>query len=411
MFEAPARLLLPDGELPGRTVEADERWTVDGELPADVDALVWGREPVTAGAGARTLTRTAVRRERALARLTVRPPKPLRVRAVHRWPPTIFRASRLSGLRAAGASGALVELTRGAPCRRVVDSAASAAGARGPARSLYPGTEGSLLGRIATPDGRPLVLRVGEAGGPADPRHGIAALERLARSRLSVVPSPAGHGRVADAAWSAEAALPGRRPGQAGRSLASQVLDLCLRLPIGEEPPSAFSADLDEIEARLPVARESLGRLRVMVGPVVGSLPSVLRHGDLWAGNLLVDRGALRGVVDWDAWHPAAVPGTDLLHLLAMQEAVRSGRSIGEVWLGRPWDSAAFRELTDRYWRVLGVHPDRDVREAVGVAWWANQVAFSLARLPSLATDERWLARNVWLVLQALDDPGLRCAS
>jgi hypothetical protein len=264
---------------------------------------------------------------------------------------------------------------------------------------------------MATPDGRPLVLRVGEAGGPADPRRGIAALELLARLRLPVVPSPAGHGRVADAAWSAESALPGRRPRQAGRALASQVVDLCLRLPIGEEPPSAFPADLDAIGARLPFARGSLGRLCAVVGPVLAPLPSVLRHGDLWAGNLLVERGVLCGLVDWDAWHPAAVPGTDLLHLLAMQEAVRSGRSLGEVWLGRPWESAAFRELTARYWRVLGVRPDRDVREAVGVAWWANQVAFSLVRLPALATDEQWIARNVRLVLQELDDPGQRCAS
>ena len=88
-----------------------------------------------------------------------------------------------------------------------------------------------------------------------------------------------------------------------------------------------------------------------------------------------------------------------------------SGRSLGEVWLRRPWESATFRELTDRYWRVLGVHPDRDVRDAVGVAWWANQVALSLARLPALAADERWIARNVWLVLQELDESGPRCAS
>src|SRR5438093_11880125 len=130
------------------------------------------------------------------------------------------------------------------------------------------------------------------------------------------------------------------RAGRAGLALATQVLDLSLRLPIVDGPPSAFLADLEAIGARLPVARGSLGRLRAAVGPVVASLPSVLRHGDLWAGNLLVERGALRGLVDWDAWHPAAVPGTDLLHLLAMEEVVLSGRSLGEVWLRRPWESA-----------------------------------------------------------------------
>jgi hypothetical protein len=129
-----------------------------------------------------------------------------------------------------------------------------------------------------------------------------------------------------------------------------------------------------------------------------------MRHGDLWAGNLLVERGVLRGVVDWDAWHPAAVPGTDLLHLLAMQEAVRRGRSLGELWRERPWEWAAFRQLTGGYWRALGLAPNRDVREAVAWAWWANQVACSLARLPELAMDEQWLRRNVEVVLTAFEE-------
>jgi hypothetical protein len=126
-----------------------------------------------------------------------------------------------------------------------------------------------------------------------------------------------------------------------------------------------------------------------------------MRHGDLWKGNLLVERGILSGVVDWDAWHPAAVPGTDLLHLVAMEEMVGRGRSLGEVWLERPWTRPAFRAATARYWRELGITLDPEILEAVGWGWWANQVAWGLVRLPELADDEQWLDRNVHVVMNA----------
>jgi hypothetical protein len=86
-----------------------------------------------------------------------------------------------------------------------------------------------------------------------------------------------------------------------------------------------------------------------------------------------------------------------------MQEAVRRGRSLGELWLEAPWEGRAFRELTAGYWAVLGLRPDREIREAVGWAWWANQMACSLTRLPQLASDGNWLRRNVDLVVATLE--------
>ena len=67
------------------------------------------------------------------------------------------------------------------------------------------------------------------------------------------------------------------------------------------------------------------------------------RHGDLWSGNLLVAGRRLTGVLDWDAWHPAAVPGTDLLHLVATEQAHRTRHSLGSVWMVTtfPWGSTA----------------------------------------------------------------------
>jgi hypothetical protein len=405
MFRSLAGLLLPEG---GRTaeaiVESDESWSIDWNAISAAPAIVWGRGPVAPSAGIAALACHAARRECALTRLRHNPPGSLAVRAVHRWSPTVFDPSRRSELRAAAAAGALVELSAEPTVSSVLDAAATAAAAHGAVRSVQPGTGGSLLARISTRDGQSLILRVGEPGGPGDPLPAAAALERLAPFRLAAVPRPAGHGRVGEVAWSAESALPGKRPRRAVPGLASQVVELCLDLPRSPGPPAAVGEDLEAIGAHLPELRGRISCVGAALGSTVRSLPSVMRHGDLWAGNLLIERGGLTGVVDWDGWHPAAVPGADLLHLIAMQGVVTSRRSLGEVWLERPWEWATFTQITDLYWRALGVVADREVRQAVGWAWWANQVRCSLARLPHLAQDDRWVSRNVRLVLAAFDD-------
>jgi hypothetical protein len=398
-------LLLPEGDHNAEgIVESDEHWSIDWSAISGGPAIVWGREPVAPSAGVAALIRNAARRERALTKLRRHAPGSLAVRAVHRWQPTVFELSRRSALRAAAAAGVLVELAGDAAPARLLDAAATAAGAHGPVRSVHPGTGGSLLARITTREGRPLILRVGEPGGPGDPLPGAAALERLAPHNLAAVPLPVGHGRVGHVAWSAESALPGKRPRRAVPDFGSQAAQFCLNLPRSLESPAAFREDIEAIGSHLPELSGPVSRVGAAQGAAVASLPSVMRHGDLWAGNLLVERNRLTGVVDWDGWHPAGVPGTDLLHLLAMQDAVATRRSLGEVWLERPWEWDTFTEMTARYWDVLDVAPDREVRQAVGWAWWANQVRCSLARMPELARDERWLSRNVRLVLAAFED-------
>ena len=68
------------------------------------------------------------------------------------------------------------------------------------------------------------------------------------------------------------------------------------RLPAGWLPP-AFAGHL----------MEQTGRFRGL------SLPLVNAHGDFWPGNLLWEEGrGMRGVYDWEAFHPACVPFYDL---------------------------------------------------------------------------------------------------
>ena len=85
-FQALASLLMPsEPERRGLAVEADESWRF--EPPAPADLVIWGRAPWPSGTSLGTLARAALARERALTRLRTNPPVPLRVVAIHRWPP------------------------------------------------------------------------------------------------------------------------------------------------------------------------------------------------------------------------------------------------------------------------------------------------------------------------------------
>jgi aminoglycoside phosphotransferase (APT) family kinase protein len=131
-------------------------------------------------------------------------------------------------------------------------------------------------------------------------------------------------------------------------------------------------------------------------------LPAVHRHGDLWSGNLLVDRGRLAGLVDWDAAHPLGVPGSDLVQLLATDARRRAHQPLGQAFVARPWRSTAFRKATAGYWTATGTAPEARLLDAAGLAWWATEVHHTLVRLPHRAADERWITTNVDAVLTAL---------
>jgi hypothetical protein len=241
-----------------------------------------------------------------------------------------------------------------------------------------------------------------EARGPADPTAGATALERLAAAHVPLVPAQAGRGRVGSAAWTAESVLPGRRPRRLTPGLVRAVVRFCSSLPRSPQPIVALTEDLAAIGPAIGREPRNLVALGAPALAAIDDLPAVMRHGDLWSGNLLVDADDLRGVVDWDAWHPAAVPATDLLHLLAVDRAGRTGESFGELWLARIWRTEAFERLSEDYWRALDVQPNEGVLAAVGLAWWANQASQSLLRLPHLAEDLEWRSRNLEGVLERL---------
>jgi len=402
MFQALASLLLPaDPDRRGVVVHADEGWRIDlGGV--DGNAVVWGRPPWPPGLPVRATVTAAVARERAVRALQLRPPPPWRAVRVHRWPPPhLVHAPARNKLRTMALGGALVELTSGAPTWRVCDVAAAAAGSHSAVGRFTPGSGGSLLTRHRMPGDGEAMLRVGMIGRSADPGRAAAALERLEAAAMDGVPRIHGHGTAAGASWTLESRLAGRPATALGDELLAATARFCGRLPIAGGAPTAHRRDLDAIARAFPDRARLIAELTRWLDEAAGSLPAIMRHGDLWLGNLLVDAHGLAGIIDWDAWDAAAVPGTDLLHLLGTDLALRTGQELGQIWLRRPWRAARFLRTVATYWSALGVRPDPITLEAIGYGWWAAYVAHSIACDPDLVADERWATLNVHNVLAA----------
>lgn len=370
-----------------RYVRADDGWTLPA--PPAGTTVVWGRPALASGTPRATAIRGALARERRLRAARRRPGV-----SVRRLPP-----QRLSGggfrnaIRDALLGGAVVILPAEPGERRVLDDAAAGAGVEGPLGRIHLSSGGSIVARVRTRGGD-AVLRVGVADAPGDPSRGAAALAHLSAID-GPIPRLLATGRAGDAAWALESALPGGRPQRLTRELAANVAAVCAAFPSGNGPPGAPRRDLDALAALIPDREEALLALAREIRTELRTLTSILRHGDLWLGNLLVDGGGLSGIVDWDAWDPGSVPGADLLHLHATARRIEERCQLGEIWSRRPWREESFRAT------LRG--PATEVPEDIlAIAWWAGEVRGTVSRHPARATDEAWLAVNVDGVLRSL---------
>jgi phosphotransferase family enzyme len=403
-FKGLAFLLLPAKPgLVGTIDEADDRWSLAGLPDPETTVVIWGRGPMFSGTRPVVAARSALARERALLSIHKRSPSSFRVMAVHRLPPPVLAGSRVRNrLRAAFLEGAIVELWSKAQVWRVIDVVALEAQGTARVTQLMSGSGGSALVRLSRKVGGEALLRAARADDPADPGRAAEALETLAPLGLNVVPRLLGRGQVAGASWSTESVLRGHRPARVSAGVTRELASVFATLPRSEHPAAAHTQDLRRLAAGFPRWAAILSQIDEEVGGVAGAVPSVLRHGDLWAGNLLVRRQRLTGVIDWDGWHSSALPGVDLLHLVATSEAMRTKGGVGQTWLRKPWESEDYREATSEYWKVTRIVPNARFLQAVGMAWWAGHVAGSIRRLPRLAEDDHWVASNVDRVLEAI---------
>ncbi|MDQ3344737.1 MAG: aminoglycoside phosphotransferase family protein [Chloroflexota bacterium] len=374
-------------------LEAGETWKIEDQAIDTASVAIWGNTP-SSGKPVPVMLRWAARREVALHRVR-RGLNGLTAQVVHRLPPPQRSGAARGFLRSSLLSGLIVELHADGENRRVIDAVADAAGAENwNGLVLRPSRDGSALARLHDPTGRFFELRVAVSGGRKDPGRNGDALEALARSSVSLVPRLLGRGATAGASWTTESSLSGALPRRLTGELVQQVVRFCADLPRTSEPTSLRDRMLHLAE-RYPRWAE----LSVELAERRQDLPGVLQHGDLWSGNLLVDQGRLSGVVDWDTWHPAGLPGVDLLQLLAMQRRGRTGEDIGGLWLSGLWRSQEFLAATSDYWRALRLRPQPDLLEAIGLDWWAGQ----LFKRQAFAARPGWIEQNVDGVLAAVN--------
>ncbi|MDQ3987089.1 MAG: aminoglycoside phosphotransferase family protein [Actinomycetota bacterium] len=403
IFERLAALLLPVGATGDRTsVVETTNWRVDSGAIGDLEAVVWGRPPFGSGTPSTVATRSALARAVALTRLRLRAPGRLRLIRVHRWPPPELTTQRWKrAAKKVFLSGALAELSARASDERVLDVVWRSAGQRGHPGPLSPSSGGSA--RLeARADGARAFLRVGGAGTGADPSGAASGLRLLEGGGIEATPRILGAGTVAGAAWVLESVLPGTRPARMDGRLLEQLVEFCSELPSSDELPRALVDDLRTIAEFLPSMADRINGIGGGCREVVSDLFSILRHGDLWSGNILSDGTRLTGIVDWDACHVWGVPGSDLLNAFSTEFSGSRG-SLGDRWLRRPWVSAEFLSLTGPYFTRLGIQPVPEVLGVIAVAWWANQVAASLTRLPHLVDNSQWITSNVVRVVESLE--------
>jgi hypothetical protein len=403
-------LFLPaDDAGAGLVVEAGPDWGFDPEVGSAADVLVWGRGPLPSGTPLSGAVRFAARRELTLRRIRRSPSASLGRFAfvnIHRLPPPrLYGGPLRNRMRAAFLEGAVVELRSRAAGQPLLDAVAAAAGVDGRGGGVRPTSAGGAMIRVGRPDTR---LRVGRAGGPADPRRAADGLDQLRPSRLDpagrgLLPEVLARGSVSGAAWTLETTVRGRRPPRLTKDVVADAVAFSASLPPAEGPPTAHRDDVRALSRALPDHAHDLERVAERIDEDAPALPGVFRHGDFWAGNLLVSRGRLSGVVDWDAWHRAAPAGVDVFHLLGTDRALRLGLELGVVWLDRPWRSEAFERALRPYWRSLRIDPSRSQTEAIALAWWVGQMAATLTRIPERAGDGAWLDANVDRVLRSLD--------
>ena len=131
---------------------------------------------------------------------------------------------------------------------------------------------------------RAVVARLAPAGSGADPQRAAQALRTLASADLLQVPRLLRGDHAGDLLDDRD-----RAPRTTARSAVERTHEGDQRgaghPPLGEGPPTSLADDLAEI-GRIAVSRSA--RLERLVATFrEPDLPAVLRHGDLWAGNLL----------------------------------------------------------------------------------------------------------------------------
>jgi hypothetical protein len=292
----------------------------------------------------------------------------------------------------------------GAAASTVLQEAARAAAVRPVAAPL------ARSGTLVVP-GEAEVLRI--AVGPGR-RHLVrqdAALAALLASSpeefvVSKLPLRLGKGVTGVAEWRVERLLPGvpAPPIPGGR-----LLDDCVEFLVAlhflgtgsaADPVSpAANAEVVAVECAGADARAviEVGR---RTEEELAAVPCGFAHGDFFSGNLLVEGGRLRGVVDWVQAGAGRLPALDLFNLVLGGRCMVTGQPFAPAFVEHllPRVRSGRDRLMAAYWRKVGL--DRTLLEALAVAYWLEYLAYQLVLFQD--RDAAWVRQNVRPVLAAL---------
>jgi hypothetical protein len=274
---------------------------------------------------------------------------------------------------------------------------------------------GKLLAELRDERGGAYVLRV--AGGPSAEyvEASLRTLTALARSDVppevrALLPVPLLDGRIGAARFSLEPKLAGRHPLRLTSELERRSAEFLVALH-GHGPGERGDAERlrrrlhpsVRVLAPLSGAAERLEELAAAMGERLAGLRLGWGHGDFWFRNLLVRRGRLTAVLDWDTASPAAFPAHDLWDLATL--GVRAGRNRGPgercaelLW---PLARAGGDERTRAHLTAVGAPGDERTVGALALAYWLTRTARSVQEVPYRAVDGPWIERNVRRPLQA----------
>jgi len=221
---------------------------------------------------------------------------------------------------------------------------------------------------------------------------------------LDRVVVPRAHGKVGPLRYSLEPNATGSHPWRMTNDLWAQSLDFLVELfPLdlsGSEVPEerSFAQQAARMDGYIDSGERSA--MESVVSNLERRLAGVPRgqgHGDFWGQNLLVERGRLATVLDWEWATRNALPAIDLFDMIALsRRRVRDftpGERLTEVLL--PLARSGGDDRVREYCRRLELPQDPATLEALAVAYWLHRVARQLAPLSVFPQREGWAERNL----------------
>ena len=301
--------------------------------------------------------------------------------------------------------GALAELIRaGADTprpTRVIDAVVTAAGSDPADVRLRAAGDGSALARLAVDGKVAAELRVAKAGHTKNPAKGHAALIALEAAGIEGVPRPLGGAITAGAAWSTETVVSGHHTQDLTPGLLEQITAFTATLPTATDSgvastTRAIDDQLADVADFFPEHAGALADIARAAARWGSALEPVLVHGDLWLNNVFTDDDRLTAIFDWDTWHPAGLPGTDIVNLLAADVRTRERRDIGPLLTTDYWREPDVIDALRAYFRARGwAMPDAAGVAAIATGWWASRIAGALHRATRQIDDPAWVQRNI----------------